>query len=128
MRSFRILLCAILFSILVVVTAGSAAPIPQAPSQPAQSIEGSWEGSLNSPVGKLRLVLNVSKDSSGGFKATLDSPDQGSSNLPIDKITLTDSFVHFASPAGGWRRSFASQQPSRFDSEYRALLPIRVHR
>jgi pimeloyl-ACP methyl ester carboxylesterase len=39
--------------------------------------------------------LNVSKDSSGGFKATLDSPDQGASNLPIDKITLTDSFVHF---------------------------------
>jgi len=99
MRSFRILLCSILFSILAVVEAGSAAPIPQAPAQPApnvvQSIEGSWEGPLNSPVGKLRLVLNVSKDSSGGFKATLDSPDQGASNLPIDKITLTDSFVHF---------------------------------
>src|SRR5215510_3308134 len=99
MLSLRILLCAILFSILAVAKAGSAAPIPQAPAQPApnavQSIEGSWEGSLNSPVGKLRLVLNVSKDSSGGFKATLDSPDQGASNLPIDKITLTDSFVRF---------------------------------
>ena len=99
MRSFRILLCAILFSILAFVKAGSAAPNPQAPAQPApnvaQSIEGSWEGSLNSPVVKLRLVLNVSKDSSGGFKATLDSPDQGASDLPIDKITLTDSFVHF---------------------------------
>ena len=99
MRSSRILLCTILFSILAVVKAGSAAPIPQAPAQPApnaaQSIEGSWEGTLNSPVGKPRLVLNVSKDSSGGFKATLDSPDQGASNLPIDKITFTDSFVHF---------------------------------
>src|SRR5215475_11778120 len=95
MRPFRILLCAILFSILAVAKAGSAAPIPQAPSQPAQSIEGSWEGTLSSPLGKLRLVLNISKDTSGGFKATLDSPDQGASDLPIDKITLTDWFVHF---------------------------------
>jgi len=39
--------------------------------------------------------LNISKDTSGGFKATLDSPDQGASDLPIDKITLTDWFVHF---------------------------------
>jgi len=99
MGYLRILLCAILFSTNAAVKVEFAAPIFQNTEQTspsgAQSIEGSWEGPLNSPVGKLRLVLNVSKDSAGGFKATLDSPDQGASNLPIDKITLTDSFVRF---------------------------------
>ncbi|HKA23211.1 MAG TPA: alpha/beta hydrolase [Blastocatellia bacterium] len=99
MLSLRILLCATLFFILAISRAGYTAPIHSAETQSspnaALSIEGSWEGTLNSLAGRLRLVLNVSKDSSGGFKATLDSPDQGASNLPIDKITLADSFVRF---------------------------------
>jgi pimeloyl-ACP methyl ester carboxylesterase len=100
MRSFKILLCSILFSILAATQAGSAAPLPQAATQsPApnggQSIEGSWEGRVGTAVGKLRLVLNVSKSSPGILKATLDSPDQGASNLPVDQITFTDSFLRF---------------------------------
>jgi pimeloyl-ACP methyl ester carboxylesterase len=100
MRSFRILLCAILFSTVAAAKVAFAASIFQTTTQPANpgstvSIEGSWEGSVKSAVGTLRLVLNVSKSPSGDFKATLDSPDQGASNLPIDKLTLTDSFVRF---------------------------------
>jgi hypothetical protein len=100
MRSFRILLCAILFSVLAATNIGSARPILQTATQPpapnaGQSIEGSWEGPLSTPVGRLRLVLNISNSSSRILKATLDSPDQGASSLPVDQITFTDSFLRF---------------------------------
>lgn len=100
MRSFVTLLCAILFSVVAEQKGALAVSSFQTGTQPAvpnggQGIEGSWEGILKSPVGKLRLVLNISKSPSGGFTATLDSPDQGASNLPVDTITLTDSFVRF---------------------------------
>lgn len=60
-----------------------------------QGIEGSWQGVLNSGVGKLRLVLKVSKASDGALKASMDSPDQGATNLPVDTITFKDAVLHF---------------------------------
>jgi hypothetical protein len=60
-----------------------------------QNIQGSWQGVLNSQFGKLRLVLKVSKAAAGTFKATLDSPDQGAEDIPVDTITFRDSYVRF---------------------------------
>lgn len=66
-----------------------------------QSIQGNWRGTLNSQVGKLRLILKVSKAADGKLKATMDSPDQRAPDLAVDSITLSDSYVHFEMEAIG---------------------------
>src|SRR2546426_12587534 len=59
-----------------------------------QAIQGNWQGALNSRVGKLRLVLKVSKAADGVLKATMDSPDQGIADLQIATFTSKDSYLH----------------------------------
>ena len=54
---------------------------------------GTWEGILDAGAMKLKLVLKVSKEANGTLKATLDSPDQGATDLPTDSITLKDHSV-----------------------------------
>jgi len=61
----------------------------------AQNVQGSWQGTLNSPSGKFRLVLKISKSDDGKLKASLDSPDQGAADLPVSSISFTDSYLHF---------------------------------
>ena len=62
----------------------AAAPIPK-------ELEGFWEGKLKVNAGiELRLVLKVQKGKGGDLKATLASPDQGASNIPISAIDLEE--------------------------------------
>lgn len=53
-----------------------------------EAIEGLWLGSLKiQPDVELRLLFNISKAPETGFlTATLDSPDQGISGIPVEKI------------------------------------------
>lgn len=57
-------------------TVGVALPAQSTAMPPAASdprgIEGNWQGVLNSPVGKLRLVLEVSRAGDGALKATME--------------------------------------------------------
>ncbi|MFN2512220.1 MAG: alpha/beta fold hydrolase [Pyrinomonadaceae bacterium] len=65
----------------------------QSASSP-RKIEGDWEGTLDAGGAKLRLVLHVVKKDSV-LSATLDSPDQGATGLPIDSITVSAASVRF---------------------------------
>ena len=62
--------------------------------EPARKIEGDWEGTLDAGGVKLRLILHVVRKD-GGLSATLDTPDQGHTGLPIDTITLSAGSVRF---------------------------------
>jgi len=89
-----------LFVISSAIAAVNAAPAWQKAHSDAadvapQSIQGNWQGTFNSPVGKLRLILKVSKAADGRLKATMDSPDQGVADLQIDTLTFKDSYLHF---------------------------------
>ncbi|HEX8563074.1 MAG TPA: alpha/beta hydrolase [Flavobacterium sp.] len=48
----------------------------------AQDITGDWYGTLEVPGTKLRVVLHIQQDASG-YSATMDSPDQGATGVPI---------------------------------------------
>jgi serine-type D-Ala-D-Ala carboxypeptidase/endopeptidase len=61
----------------------------------AQNIAGDWEGTLRAGPAELRLVLHVSKADDGGWKATLDSIDQGASEIPVTTVALKDSNLEF---------------------------------
>ncbi len=54
---------------------------------PAKRFEGSWQGTLEPPGAKLRLVLTVTKSDTGAYAAKLESLDQGAT-IPVDLITV----------------------------------------
>lgn len=65
-----------------------------------QKLVGTWQGILDAGAVKLRLVLKVAKEA-GSLKATMDSPDQGATDLPFASITITGAAVRLemTSPA-----------------------------
>jgi len=101
-------------------TASSAANV-----KTGRNIQGTWQGILNSQVGKLRLVLKISKAADGALKATMDSPDQGAADLPVDTITFKDSYLRFemkdiqANFDGG-----LSRDGSEISGQFRQGLPM----
>src|SRR5215469_651289 len=62
-----------------------------ATSARAQDVTGDWQGTLNTGMGDLRLVLHLAKAGDGSLTATLDSVDQGANGIPVKSATLKDS-------------------------------------
>jgi len=56
--------------------------------------EGDWKGTLDAGGVKLDLVLHVTKKD-GALSATLDSPNQGATGLPIESISVTGKSLRF---------------------------------
>lgn len=59
------------------------------------SVEGAWQGTLDVPGAKLRLVLKISKKPDGTLTAKLDSLDQGAMDIPVDEVTFKDGALRF---------------------------------
>ncbi|MEM8486219.1 MAG: alpha/beta hydrolase [Bacteroidota bacterium] len=55
--------------------------------QTPAALEGAWEGNLVLPNGQLRIVFNL-KAEGDGLSATMDSPDQGATGIPVTSTTL----------------------------------------
>ena len=70
----------------------AAKPAPK-PAKPSD-IDGDWQGTLDTPKGKLRLVLHI-VNTDQGLTATMDSLDQGAMGLPVTTITRTESSLTF---------------------------------
>lgn len=74
-----------------------AAPTVAAPA----SVEGTWQGALQVPGGKLRIVFHLTKGADGALGGTLDSPDQGAKGIPLGKVTEERGTVRIEVPAVG---------------------------
>jgi pimeloyl-ACP methyl ester carboxylesterase len=74
----------LLLSLALIGTRQAAAPA---------AIEGDWTGSVAVGAAPLRLVVHIKRTADGGFVATLDSPDQGATGLPIETVTVTGDTV-----------------------------------
>jgi hypothetical protein len=62
-------------------------------SRKTPNLEGFWEGAIQAPDTKLRIVLKITKTPDGKYAATMDSIDQGGRDLPVTNIeTKGDSF------------------------------------
>lgn len=57
-----------------------------------KDITGSWTGNLKLNI-PMRLVFHI-KDSTGGFFATMDSPDQNAFGIPCDTVILENDSIH----------------------------------
>jgi pimeloyl-ACP methyl ester carboxylesterase len=65
-----------------------------------QNIAGEWRGALSAQGAQLRLVLKLAHSPSGALNATLDSPDQNASDLPLENIKYADRVLRFEFNAG----------------------------
>ena len=57
-----------------------------------QDITGEWNGAFKIQGNQLRIVFHITK-SENGYKATMDSPDQGSRDIPMTKATFENSVL-----------------------------------
>ena len=69
--------------------------LPVFASNQNKDIEGKWEGTLLVSGTSLRIVFNVSKNSTGRYVATMDSPDQGAWGIKVDKTVFDGEKVIF---------------------------------
>ena len=63
--------------------------------QNSQDLAGAWQGTLEVPGMKLRLVFHLEQDSAGSWQAKMDSPDQGAKGIPVSKILFENMILCF---------------------------------
>jgi pimeloyl-ACP methyl ester carboxylesterase len=71
-----------------------AQPKPTVPAPvhpPAQTVEGSWSGTLQAGEAVLHLVLHISKGADGSLKAVIDSLDQGVYGIEVTSLARHES-------------------------------------
>lgn len=71
-------------------------PTPAAADSPtAADFVGRWQGVLTVGDNDLRLVFEVDRSDDGTLHATLDSPDQGATGIPVAAVTVDGSSIRF---------------------------------
>ena len=80
--------------------------------------EGDWEGTLDAGAAKLKLVIHVVRKGEQ-LTATLDSPDQGATGLPIESISVKDGSIQLEMKSLGatYKGNFSSDG-SRIEGEF----------
>jgi hypothetical protein len=58
-----------------------------------EDYSGIWQGIPEIPGMEVRLVFKIKKSDEGSYTATMDSPDQGQTNLPMDSVTVEDGAI-----------------------------------
>jgi hypothetical protein len=76
--------CAVVLACSIAAVAGGAPDTAE-----NQPVIGTWQGTLPNPMGgQIRVVLHVTRTAEGVLSATMDSPDQNASGIPVAKITV----------------------------------------
>ena len=79
-------------------------------AQQDRNINGSWLGQLDFSNMKFRIIFNV-KRGNDQYTATMDSPDQGTTNIPVNSVTLKDSSIKFDVKAlGGYYEGIMNKE------------------
>lgn len=74
----------------------AAQDVPAAPG----TITGIWQGDLHvSPVVSLTIVFHLEVDDQGAISATMDSPDQGATGIPVQSARFEDGRLVLELPA-----------------------------
>ena len=80
-------------------SAADLAPLTALGYAPQEAIVGSWEGALVVPGGELPIVFNIQAADGGGFTATMDSPAQGATGIPVNEVSFSDGHLLLRSQA-----------------------------
>lgn len=64
----------------------------------SQKLSGTWMGSLNAGSSSLRLVFNITVEEDSSLSATMDSPDQGATGIPMGEVSVLDDSLRIEAP------------------------------
>ncbi|MBU8933276.1 MAG: alpha/beta fold hydrolase [candidate division Zixibacteria bacterium] len=81
--------------VLLITMSGTVMPAEQSPTD----IKGDWLGALKVAGMELRLVIKIKTTDQDSLTATMDSPDQGATDIPIDKVTFSGDTLQFEAAA-----------------------------
>lgn len=65
-------------------------------------MEGTWNGTLKAGGAQLRIVFHL-KAAGDSLTATMDSPDQGATDIPVSRVRVRDDSLHLAVTSIGGR-------------------------
>ncbi len=95
-------------------------------------IEGIWQGELKVPGTVLRIVFKISKNPDGTLTATLDSPDQGATDIPVEEVIFKDNTLRLeVKSAGGVFEGKVSEDFLVIEGEWKqsgGVFPLTVKR
>lgn len=66
----------------------------------AQDLTGAWKGTLEIQGMEIPLVFHLDREGEA-YKATMDSPSQGATGIPVDKATIEDGILTLVVSAAG---------------------------
>ena len=102
-KIYKIMLGSLICLALIIASSVSMIGFAQQQDTSEISIEGIWEGKLKVPGGELRIVFKISKNPDGTLTATLDSPDQGATDIPVEEVIFKDNTLRLeVKSAGGF--------------------------
>ena len=97
----------------------------------AQNITGDWNGALEIQGMQLRIVFHLTEEN-GKLVATLDSPDQGASGIPMDEATFENNkLTILASKMGMKYTAELNQDQSKIEGTFNQgpmSLPLEMSR
>ncbi len=100
-KIYKIMLGSLICLALIMASSVSMIEFAQEQDTSEISIEGIWEGKLKVPGSELRIVFKISKNSDGTLTATLDSPDQGVTGIPVEEIIFKDNTLRLEVKSAG---------------------------
>jgi pimeloyl-ACP methyl ester carboxylesterase len=89
MRSAQRVVCVV----VLLACLKPAAICAQSNDAEPQTLAGTWLGTMKVSVTELRLVFNIKANPDGSLTATVDSPDQGATGLPVSRMSLEQGRV-----------------------------------
>ena len=96
------------------------------------SIEGIWQGKLKVPGTELSIVFKISQNPEGTLTATLDSPDQGVTGIPVEEVIFKDNTLHLeVKSVGGVYEGKVSEDFLVIEGEWKqsgGVFPLTVKR
>lgn len=98
------------FLLLLVAGAVALGLLLPSPASAQNAVVDSWAGSLEVGGTQLRLVFRI-EEGENGLTATMDSPDQGATGIPVTNVTVSGDSVTLT--VGGIGGEFAGELNSQ---------------
>jgi hypothetical protein len=82
---------------------------PHLPKAAIDTLTGTWNGPLTTPVGKLTFVFRFKPNATGDLEGTLAVPEQGGREIPMSELAFADNTLTFKIPmvAGDFKATYA---------------------
>lgn len=131
-RTYKIMFGSLICLALIMASSVSTIGFAQQQDISEISIEGIWQGKLKIPGIELTIVFKISENPDGTLTATMDSPDQGATGIPVEEVIFIDNTLRLeVKSAGGVFEGKVSEDFLVIEGEWKQsgqTLPLTLKR